>query len=136
MGAPLVERTETVLTTITSFLPETPKFIFVSDFRDEEGNRTYSSLWVLTETFISEAQQFVTEGKFDFIRNDCGLSHLLVDHDEFDFKVPRDNSRLSVMVSFAVATISGTFRASGSNCADLQQIMTDYLLPLLTNRGG
>jgi hypothetical protein len=136
MGSPLVERTETVLRTVTSYLPEEPKYIFVSDYRDEEGNRNYESLWVLTETFMSEAKQFVTQGNFDIVRNDSGISRVVVDYDEFDFDAPREGSRLNVDVTFAAAGVSGSFRASGSNCADLQQVLDGYLLPLLVSKDG
>jgi hypothetical protein len=138
MGAPLIERAEDVLSTVRRFLPEEPEFLFVSDFRDGEGNRNYSSLWVFTESYVSESHQFISQSKFDFIRRDMGISHISIDHEDYDLTTAQDSSRLKLVIVFSRfgSDVGGELTASGSNCDELRQILTEYLLPTLHESKG
>jgi hypothetical protein len=130
MGAAQIEQAQQALATARGFLPDDPIHLFVSEYRDDEGVRNYESLWIFTETAISEATPFSGEGSFDLIRRDTGLDHVEVGHVDFDFETPVDASRLVVGVTFkrTGSNLSATLRASGSNCGDLGQILRDYLL--------
>ncbi len=138
MGAAQIEQAQAALATVRAFLPEEPGHLFVSEYRDEEGSRNYEGLWILTETVISEATPFTGQGRFDFIRRDTGLDHVEVEHADFDFQAPVDASRLRVGVTFrrTGSGLSATLRASGSNCADLDQVLRDYLLKTLLDANG
>ena len=133
MGSPLIGRTEEILSLMLRFLPEETRYLFVSEYRDGEGNRSYESLWVLTDNIMAEAHQFVTERSFDFTPTSHGLRRMLVENEEFDFEEAQESSRLKVdvNVSNSGAGLVGVLRASGSNCTDLQQIVSEYLVPLL-----
>lgn len=133
MGAAQIEQAEIGLATVRGLLPEEPEYLFVSEYRDAEGNRNYESLWVFTARFISEGEPFASEGKFDIIRRDTGLDQVLIEHAEFDFQTPVDASRLRLDLSFKRfgARLSGTVRASGSNCGDLNQVLREYVLATL-----
>jgi len=133
MGTPLVDRTKVVLGRMIEFLPEGPQYFFVSEYRDAEGSRSYDSLWLLSENFMAESQQFVVTDQFDVTRVDRGLMRILVSHEDFDFKDAADSSRMSVDINIeGSGPITGTFRASGSNCSDLNVILRQYLLTLLS----
>lgn len=132
MGTPLIERTEKILGYVRQLLPEEPRYIFVSEYRDDEGNRNYESLWVLSDNFISEAKQFVSQSEFDLTSLSGGLTRILISNHEFEFENASESSRLSVYVNLGNtgSAITGSFRASGTNCNDLNQVLTEYLLPL------
>lgn len=133
MGAPLIERAEHVLASIVRFLPEDPRYLFVSEYRDEDGNRSYESLWVMTANLMSEAEQFVTADSFDITRVSYGLDRVLVEKEAFDFEQAQESSRLKVDVRISKSGpgLVGEFKASGSNCLDLQQILNEYFVPFL-----
>lgn len=133
MGEALIERTETVIATVVKFLPDDLKYIFVSEYRDEEGNRAYESLWLLTESVMSEAHHFVTATSFDLCQTHHGVSRVLIEAEEFDFEQASERSRLNVNINFGSPGVPavGEFKASGSNCSDLQEVIEEYLVPLL-----
>jgi hypothetical protein len=133
MGSPLIERAEHVLASIVRFLPEDPRYFFVSEYRDEDGNRSYESLWVMTASLMSEAEQFVTDDSFDITRVSFGLNRVLVEKEDFDFERAQESSRLKVdvKISNSGTGLIGEFKASGSNCLDLQQILNEYFVPFL-----
>lgn len=133
MGDALVERTRAVLGHMIDFLPEEPQYFFVSEYRDAEGSRSYESLWLLSENFMSEAQQFVVKDQFDVTRVDRGISRVFASNGDFDFGEASENSRLSVEIIVATlgSGITGSFKASGGNCQDLSEILKNYLMPLL-----
>ena len=137
MGADLIARAEEVLATLGELLPETPEFLFVSEYRDEDGNREYEGLWVLTERYVSEAEQFVSRGDFDLVRRDIGLGRVFVERRDYDLGTPTDASRLTVTLNFNRngAGLVATLKASGSNCADLSQILREYVVPTLNDAG-
>ena len=133
MGTPLLDRTKVVLARMIEFLPEEPQYFFVSEYRDAEGSRSYDSLWLLSENFMAESQQFVVTDQFDVTRVDRGLMRVFVSHEHFDLQDAMDSSRMSIDINFeGSASITGTFRASGSNCGDLNVILRQYLRPLLS----
>jgi hypothetical protein len=133
MGAAQIEQAEGALATVLGFLPEQPSHLFVSEYRDDEGSRSYEGLWVFTESFVSESTPFAGEDSVDFIRRDTGIDYVEVDHADFDFEAPVDASRLRVEATFkrTGSNLSATLRASGSNCADLNRVLRDYLLPTM-----
>ena len=133
MGTPLVDRTKVILERLIEFLPEEPRYFFVSEYRDADGNRNYDSLWLLSESYMAESQQFVVTDQFDVTRVDRGLMRVFISHEDFDFDEPADSSRMSVDVNIeGSGPIMGTFKASGSNCSDLNVILRQYFLPLLS----
>ena len=133
MGTPLVDRTKVVLGRLLELFPEEPKYLFVSEYRDSEGSRNYDSLWLLSESFMAESQQFVVTDQFDVTRVDRGLMRVFISHEEFDFKEAADTSRMSVDIHIeGSGAITGSFKASGSNCSDLSDVLKQYLLPLLS----
>lgn len=137
MGTPLVDRTKIVISRMVDLLPEEPQYLFVSEYRDAEGSRTYDSLWLLSNSFMAESQQFVVTDRFDITRVDQGLMRVFISHEDFDFKEAVDSSRMSVDINFeGSASITGAFRASGSNCGDLNVVLSKYLLPLLSRNSA
>lgn len=137
LGEALIDRTEKTLASVRRLLPDDPSYIFVSEYRDEEGNRNPEDLWVLTPTVISEVAQFVTESSFDLVAAGSGLSRVVVEREAFEFGEPDQRSRLMVEISFGYSGLGlkGTLKASGSNCGDLQQILEEYFVPLLSVSG-
>ncbi len=137
MGSAQIEQVEEALATVRGILPEEPQFMIVTEYRDGEGNRNYESLWVFTEHFISEVSPFAGQGKVDLIRRDTGLSYLAVEYTDFDFQAPVEASRLRIDATFNRfgSALSAELATSGSNCADLNQVLREYVLPTIVEAG-
>jgi hypothetical protein len=138
MGAPLIERGLSVIESVERLLTEPIRYLFVSEYRDEGGNRNFESLWILTEGYMSESQGFLTGDRFDIVPVHQGLVRLETNREHFDFVTATDQSRLSINISFPPSGstgLSGNFKASGENCTALVGVLQGYLLPLLEASG-
>ena len=134
LGEPLVERGLVVVENVERVLPGPITHIFVSEYRDGEGNRNAESLWLLTKEYMSESIGFPTEDRFDIVPVRSGIVRLEVNRDHFDFTTPTEQSRLMIDVNFSPSgsmSLSGSLKASGENCLALTEILQEYLLPLL-----
>jgi hypothetical protein len=135
MGEALIERGLSVVDDLESLVSDPIEHVFVSEYRDDEGNRHYESLWLFTQNYMSEAQNFLTDAiSFDLVPARLGIARIEVSRESFDLATASEQSRLSVNVSFSASShpgIMGTFKASASNCEVLTEIVRKYLMPLL-----
>jgi len=134
MGKSLVDRGVAVAEEISKLLAEPVEHVFVSEYRDDGGNRYYENLWLFTERYVSEAQSFIGSDVFDVVPVRLGLARIEVSHEHFDFDTPSEQSRLAVGISFSTsgsAGITGQLKASGENCAMLSTILRVHLMKLL-----
>jgi hypothetical protein len=121
MGTAIVDRGLVGVEIAEQFLPEPIDYAFVGEYRDEENNPQYESIWL-----------FTTDDHFDIVPTRNGLERIDVSRDNFDFTTATDKSRLTVYINIPGSSgITGTFKAAGSNCLHLTEILKDYLLPLL-----
>lgn len=102
--------------------------IFVSEYIDKDGNRQYEGMWLFSDERVCEAKNFLHEDNYDsaIIKNQVKLWR--IKKIDYDFKSATSKSRLVVEFSL-VTNISGTLKASHSNCDHLRDSFTRYLLP-------
>lgn len=134
MGGPLVERGMSVVNGVRALLPEPIEHLFVTEYWDDEGNRHYENLWLLTQQYISESQSYLTEDNFDIVPVHLGLARVEVSREHFDFVTSSEQSRLTVNINFSTNSstgLTGNLKASGANCIVLDGIIRSYLMPLL-----
>ena len=131
LGAPeaLVERVERLVGTYQGLLTEDIESIYVSEYRDEDADRTFESLWLFSEHFAMEAKLLgETEDQFDFVPHKEAVRHLVVRKRAYDLETATDASRMSVEIWF-VDQRYGILKATGANCLNLRTILTRHLLP-------
>ncbi len=135
MGEPLVDRSLAVMDDVEDLLPDSIEHVFVTEYRDDEGNRHYENLWLLTCGYMSEAQSYLTEkNTFDIVPVHYGIARIEISREHFDFATASDQSRLTIDVSISThsgSNLSGIFKASSDNCVVLAGILREYLIPLL-----
>jgi hypothetical protein len=137
MAEAMVEPCLSVIGEVESLLSHPIERIFISDYRDEEGNRLYESMWLITAGQISEIHGYFTEQvTFDVVPVRLGFARLQVSHEHFKLTdaSAEDQARLAVEVNISThsnSALAGTFKASGANCVILAEIMREHLLPLL-----
>lgn len=137
MAEELVERGLQTAAAIRSLFPLELEHIFVSDLRDEEGERSFTNMWLIGPGLMSEAHRFATGPGFDIARVDEGIARLVIDPCYFDFAAASEESRLHVTINFGPGgnPLTGEMRATGRNCLVLQGIVERYLTPLLLDPG-
>lgn len=104
------------------------KSIFISEYITEDGNRNYTSLWLIYENLICEAKNFINDTDFDSIY--YKTNHLLYWNLKSKEKIKtefNDSDRLSLIVQFDDG-ITGTFKASKNNCKYLLRILKEHFI--------
>jgi hypothetical protein len=138
MAKALVERTMSVIDGVEGLLAGSVEHIFVSDFRDEEGNRHYENMWLMTQEQVSEVNSYLTEQvTFDVVPVKFGLARIEISREHFDLTdtAAEEQARLTVNIHLATrggSALTGTLKASAGNCVGLAAIARDYLMPLLS----
>lgn len=104
------------------------KDIFISDYISEDGNRNYTSLWLIYENRICEAKNFITEVDLDsgsYPMNNIvywNLKSKELIGDEI-----KDSDRLLLDVIFTTG-VTGNFKAAKNNCRHLLRILKTYFV--------
>jgi hypothetical protein len=133
MGSALIERVEATRVVIQRVVDQEVTGIFVSEYRTEEGQREYDSLWLVTDGFISEAIDFTFTDRSDVVPRANSIQRIeMIRRDyELDDEVS-ESSRLTLHVLFSGAGatgITGELKASGENCLALTAFLKEHLLP-------
>lgn len=138
MGRPLVDQALSAVEDAQKVLPGEVEGVFVTEYRDEEGNRHYENLWLFAPGYISELRNFLSGAStavgFDIVSVRPGLARIDVERENFDFETASEQSRLRIDLSFPPSKsvgIGGTLRATGDNCGALTEILRERLVPLL-----
>jgi hypothetical protein len=125
---PLRTRIEEILAQIRAFCPEELKDIFVTDLVQQDGTRTYQSLWAFTDSLFMEAA-LAPEGmvRFDVVRHRNSVRRIEIVMKDFDWSSPATEvSRLTIEVSLTERVVAH-FQAAGPNCEMLRHICVQYL---------
>ena len=125
MPGPMIERVERFHDLYVDLLPAEPTHIFVTDLIQEDGSRSYGSLWFFNAAQAMEAHRFVTEEAFDQGRV-AHIDYWKVDREEYEVGNATDDSRLKV--TFSSESISGTLGATGKNCEHLWSLFKDWVV--------
>lgn len=131
LGAPeaLQARVAELVASYEAVLEEEMGAWFVSEYIDEQDQRTFESLWLFTETFLMEAELLgAEEDHFDFVPFKGGIRRLAVEKRSFDLQEPTSASRMTVETWLEDRRYA-VMRASGDNCAALLEILKTVLLP-------
>lgn len=131
LGAPetLKTRVDALVSSYEAVLDEEIGAWFVSEYIDDQEQRTFESLWLFTENFLMEAELLgAEEDHFDFVPFKAGIRRLAVEKRSFDLTEPTSASRMTVETWLEDRRYA-VMRASGDNCAALVEILQTVLLP-------
>src|SRR3712207_1781977 len=129
LGAPEALRTRVtdLLDTYEAVLEEEVGAWFVSEYVDDQEQRTFESLWLFTQAFAMEAQLLgADEDHFDFVPLRTGIRQIIVEKRAFNFDDVRPASRMTVETWFEDRRY-GVMRASGENCVALLEVLKTVL---------
>jgi hypothetical protein len=114
----------------TRINPEPFDRIFVSEYATTEGQRIFESLWLFTQNFATESHTLSGERSADVVVLTNNVARLAMKWDDFNFEAPVPGSRLSLNFQLTDG-MTGTLKASGENCKDLLEVLTEHLRPNL-----
>ena len=129
---PLLQRADSLLRFYSDIACIAIDLIFVSEYRDSEKGRVYESLWVFSEDCVGEALLLGETERQDLMRLQNNVARWDVQKTEFKFDdKATDASRLAV--SFVAicgsSGISGSLKASGTNCLRLAEVLRKFIIP-------
>lgn len=135
LGAPtaLVERITGLLGAYAALLNEGIDAAFVSEYRDESGQRIFEALWLFSDHFAMEAKLLGDEeDQFDFVPHKNSVRHVVIRKRNFDLGTGYSDSRLAVDVWFTDQRY-GVLKATAENCERLVALVKERLLPNALN---
>lgn len=106
--------------------------IFICELKNEEGSRTYTSLWLFTQDYSIECKNFLTENDFDIVPHMKRVGYCSIAPLNFDFEETNENSSIKVHFSYSIksgmAGISGDLIATEQNCIHAFHIYKKYVI--------
>lgn len=133
MEQDLIDRVDQILSEYLLIKEFDIEDIFVSEFKNEEGETEYENLWFFTSDKTLEAKNFAFKDDYDIAIIKDSVKYLKFTKNNFDFENATQNSRLNVE---AVTTddVQVHLKASGENCTKLFSLATKYLSPNLIEK--
>jgi hypothetical protein len=130
LSATLTERVRAIHDFYQPTIPDELKWIFITDYITQEGERIFDSLWFFTSRHAMEAKQFTSTDDYDVAAFQTQMTYFRIRKQDYDLKKANDKSRL--LLSFQVNSgVSGEIKASKENCDHLWQLVCDYFIPRL-----
>ena len=125
----VVDRVKEIYKFYSEFLKFDIKDIFVSEYINPDGSRTYENLWFFNDTHIFEAKQFITEDDFDSDFFQDQIISFNINKKDFVMPLESYNENSRVTLTFYFNTRAGVLKASKINCNKLAEITNDYVMP-------
>ena len=127
----LQSRVEEILTAYSLVDSGEISEIFVSEYVNNDGHREYENLWLITETHVKEAKQFITKDDFDSMSIQGILYRWRIEKKDYDLNQATPSSRMTLIFEFGTSPegIRGEMKSSGSNCTHLRDILIRFISP-------
>lgn len=126
MGELLIERVKSIHEYYKSILPGEIETVFVSEYMNQNGERTYEDLWLFHSDLICEAKSFIHKDDFDVAKL-APLLYARTIKSEYDGKTATEKSSMSVEFNLENA-VHGQIKASKQNCEELMKLLTKRIL--------
>lgn len=126
-----LEVTQTVMTRSKMFLercqqllPEDISDFFISETRDQEGNRIWENLWLFSKHFACEAHNFLHEDNVDVATMAGGIRYLALKVTNFSPGNKADVNAKAMLSLVFTNGVTGEIKATGHNCERLNTLFT------------
>ena len=101
--------------------------IFISDLKNNEGARTYTSLWLFNERYCMECKNFLNSNYFDVTSLKNKIELCSISTNAFNFESVSDNSSLTIHWQFE-GSLTGDLIATEDNCLKAFEIYKKYIV--------
>jgi len=102
--------------------------IFVTDYINAGGERTYENLWFFTNVKAMEAKGFLTRTDYDCTTIKDKVLFWELTSQQYDFANANNDSRMRV-VTHVIGGLVMEMKASRKNCDNLFEILKKYIVP-------
>jgi hypothetical protein len=123
------DRVQTVISLNQMIMDEDILDIFISDMKNSDGGKEYSSLWIFTKSFIIECKNFLSEHDFDIVPYENKITYSSVKAIDFDFVNTTEKS--TIIVNCSLNAMSCNFIATESNCLEIFKLYKKHIVPNL-----
>lgn len=108
-----------------SWCPEELIDCFISEYRNEENEREYESLWFLSNRYLMEAKDFLSSDHFDLAIIKHNILRWEIRGQEYSYEQATNKSRLSIEVAVK-GHITARLKASQENCDTLMKVFRKH----------
>jgi hypothetical protein len=106
--------------------------IFICEFKNEEGTRNYTSLWLFNEKYCIECKNFMSLYDFDITPYNKRIDYCSITPVNFDFVTPTNQSIINIHFHFGFG-IAGNLIATEENCLSALNIYKKYIISNLND---
>jgi len=101
--------------------------IFICEFKNDEGARTHTSLWLFTKKHCIECKDFLTTNNFDLTPYAGRITYCSIKPIEFNLDKPTKKSSVKIHFKFE-GGVSGILIATENNCLKAFEIYKKYIV--------
>lgn len=102
--------------------------IFICELKNEEGARSYTSLWMFTKEVCIECKDFLTRNDFDIAPLKDEIHYCSIEIQDFDLKNSNEKSFVKVHFTFK-SKVSGNIISTDENCVWALKIYKKHIIP-------
>jgi hypothetical protein len=127
LSTTLTAKVRSVFDFYSTICPEEIKWIHISDYFTQEGERVYEAVYLFSDNFAMEAKEFASREDFDLAPIEL-ISYLGIKKQDYDLKQATEKSRLTLFFHFSEKAYV-EMKASKENCDNLWSLFREYVLP-------
>lgn len=118
-------RLNAVLDFYTNVVKVPITYLLVNDYIKEDGQRIFDNVWLLNDTYMMEAKDFLISNDFDCAGYNS-IEYWRVKSFDFDFHTPTDKSRIVIDMTLTCSGIGlkSSLKGTGKNCKYLFDFFT------------
>jgi hypothetical protein len=124
-----IRRTKELFNQVKVICPENLKDIFVSNYKETDGKEQFKDLWLFSDNYLVEIQNFVRQEKpsLEMTIYSNNIQSVSIEADKFDLsQKAKDISKLRIMF-YTFTNFSVDQIATGPNCDILMYIFNTYV---------
>ena len=131
----LTARVREIYNFFSTVFSEDIERVFVTNYFTQEGKEEFESLWLFSNSYISEAKQFAIKDDYDMAFVKESIAYWEMNKENFDFNEATEKSRLHIRAALANnVNVSVELKASGHNCNYLRQVFESHILTNLQKK--
>ena len=126
MEQPLVDRVSDLISLAENIWEISINDILITNYPTEEGRSMFEHLWMVSDSNILEAKNFISETDID-IAKICKINYIRIKTKNYNFSKAENNSTMTIRAN--TGRIEFNYKAYQDNCDFLYSFFKKYIKP-------
>ncbi|MDL1870913.1 hypothetical protein FBR05_01755 [Deltaproteobacteria bacterium PRO3] len=128
LAEPLKQKVFEIWKAVEIICPEPLLDLFVCDYLTQDRVRKYEGLFIFSEKYLIEIENFISTGEMGIIRIADQRKTLQFQYKNYDFSAATTDSELSITLYIISDSWRSYFKSSGLNCDKLLELSKKYFI--------